>query len=117
MEENKKKEFSIFISLPFTGFEDTLGERFQNAVKFLDKYQDEHPDIKVLPYAQSNINDLIEDKHSVPDELYPYYMGKDIQKVMECDAILMCKNWKVSKGCNLEHTAAEIYKKTIIFED
>ena len=33
MEKKEKKEFKIFISLPFTGVEDTLGERFNDAVK------------------------------------------------------------------------------------
>ena len=43
-------------------------------------------------------------------------MGKDIQKVLECDAILMCEGWENSKGCQLEHKAAELFNVKIIYK-
>lgn len=112
----EKKEYKIFISLPFTGVEDTLGERFDDAVNYLNNYQKEHEDLEVKMYAQKNIAELIEYKKSVDDSLYPYYMGKDIQSVLECDAILMCEGWENSKGCQLEHKAAELFGVEIIYK-
>lgn len=40
-------------------------------------------------------------------------MGKCVQRVMECDAILLDDGWMESKGCLLEHYAAFDYRKKI----
>jgi hypothetical protein len=47
---------------------------------------------------------------------YSYYIGKDIEVLLECDAIYMCKGWQNSKGCMAEFEVARIYGKEIIFE-
>ena len=41
-------------------------------------------------------------------------MGKCVQRVMECDAILMDWGYENSKGCTIEHTTALTYGKKII---
>ena len=51
-----------------------------------------------------------------PAKPYSYYMGKDIEALLECDSIYICKGWQNSDGCMLEFAAAKIYKKEIIFE-
>ena len=38
-------------------------------------------------------------------------MGNDIAALLECDAVLFLEGWQVSKGCQLEHKAAELYDK------
>lgn len=48
-----------------------------------------------------------------PDKPYSYYMGRDIEALMECDAILRCAGWSNSRGCALESQCARIYNKTI----
>ena len=40
---------------------------------------------------------------------YAYYMARDIEVLLECDAIYMCPGWRVSKGCRAEAAIAEIY--------
>ena len=44
-------------------------------------------------------------------------MGKDIEAVILCDAILMCPgwDWEKSRGCLVEKYTAEIYKKDIFY--
>ena len=53
---------------------------------------------------------------SEPDKPYSYYMGKDIEALLECDAIYLCEGWQNSKGCMAEFEVARIYGKEIIFE-
>ena len=43
-------------------------------------------------------------------------MGKDIEALLECDAIYMCEGWQNSKGCMAEFEVARIYGKEIMFE-
>ena len=50
------------------------------------------------------------------DKPYSYYMGKDIEALLECDAVYFCKGWQDSKGCMAEFEVARIYGKEIIFE-
>ena len=51
-----------------------------------------------------------------PDKPYSYYMGKDIEALLECDAIYLCEGWQNSKGCMAEFEVARIYDKQILFE-
>lgn len=102
----------IFISIPITGREDTLKERYENALEWISEHFEDAETV-----AQSNLEMLIESKKSVPDDEFPYYMGKDIQAVLEADAILMCDGWEHSIGCLLEHRAAELFRIKIIEEN
>ena len=38
---------------------------------------------------------------------YAYYMGRDIEKLLLCDAVFFCKGWHESKGCLVESYIAE----------
>lgn len=46
---------------------------------------------------------------------YSTHMGNDIKALLECDMVLMMPGWQLSKGCQLEHSAAKIYDKLIIY--
>lgn len=48
---------------------------------------------------------------------YSYYMGRDIEALLECDAIFMADGWKFSKGCNCEHCTAIIYGLKTFYEE
>lgn len=50
-----------------------------------------------------------------PDATYAEHMGRDISALLECDAVLFLEGYENSKGCRLEHAAAEIYNKQIIY--
>ncbi len=42
-------------------------------------------------------------------EKYAYYMGRDIEKLLLCDAIYFCEGWQESRGCRVESYIAEAY--------
>jgi hypothetical protein len=43
-------------------------------------------------------------------------MGRDIQALLECDAVYFCRGWQDSKGCQAEYEVAKIYGKKMVFE-
>lgn len=47
---------------------------------------------------------------------YTEHMGKDIQALLECDAVFFCRGWQDSKGCQAEYEVARIYGKQMVFE-
>lgn len=49
-----------------------------------------------------------------PNRPYAYYMGKDIEALIDCDAIYLAPGWHGSKGCTAEYEVARVYGKTII---
>lgn len=42
-------------------------------------------------------------------------MGFDISGLLLCDAVYFSRGWEQSKGCRLEHAAAEIYGLKIFY--
>lgn len=40
---------------------------------------------------------------------YAYYMGRDIEQLLLCDAAYFCEGWHNSKGCLVESYIAETY--------
>lgn len=47
---------------------------------------------------------------------YAEHMGRDIQALLECDAVFFCRGWQDSKGCQVEYEVAKIYGKQMLFE-
>lgn len=47
---------------------------------------------------------------------YAEHMGRDIQALLECDAVFFCFGWQDSKGCQAEYEVAKIYGKKMFFE-
>jgi len=106
---NKKK---IYISLPIAFHEDTVYERNDDAKKFLKTYYKRctwHS-----PIDENHIDDKALGNH-LAIERTAYYMGKDIEAVILCDAILMCPGWEESRGCKVEKFTAEVYGKEILY--
>lgn len=50
-----------------------------------------------------------------PDATYAKHMGNDIEALLCCDAVLFLDGWRTSKGCRLEHEAANIYDKETFY--
>ena len=47
---------------------------------------------------------------------YAYCMGRDIEVLLECDALAIGNEWFNCRGCLLEKAAAEIYGIKIVYE-
>ena len=49
---------------------------------------------------------------------YAYYRGKDIEAMLadDIDAVVFGSGFHDSKGCRLEHAAAQIYGKRIVYQ-
>lgn len=93
----KKK---LYISLPIHGYPLDAVQREANTYKEL--WQDEGYEV-ITPF----------DLSFETGKPYSHYMGKDIECLLECDAVYFAPGWVDSNGCNLEYAAAKIYKKTI----
>ena len=106
------KRKRIYISIPISGYDleevkekaRYISERLLWDVFELKKGQ-HRPDV-ITPF----------DVCPEPDKPYSYYMGKDIEALLECDAIYLCEGRQNSKGCMTEFEVARIYNKQILFE-
>ena len=107
----KKK---IYISLPIAFQEDTVFVR-NEAAKVYIHYLYDKEDYKIIsPIDENHIDDKALGNH-LAIERTAYYMGKDIEQVILCDAILMCPGWENSRGCRVEKFTAETYGKEVLF--
>lgn len=93
----------VYISIPITGHDINKVKEKANEVK---KHLTENGYDAITPF------DVCDEK----DKPYSYYMGKDIEALLECDVVYMCKGWTLSKGCISEHEIAHIYDKQVIYE-
>lgn len=90
----------VYISLPISGFNiDRCKERADEVKRMVERKGHE----AITPF----------DVCPESDKPYSYYMGRDIEVLIECDAILRCAGWSRSKGCALESECAHIYHKAI----
>ena len=96
----------LYVSLPISGYD--LDERKSEAERIKSK----------LNFCGLSIIEVVTPFDVCPeaDKPYSYYMGKDIEALLECDAIYMCEGWQNSKGCMAEFEVARIYGKEIIFD-
>lgn len=93
----------VYISLPITGHDiEQVDARLAFAKAILEKKG--HTPVSPL-----------ELDHKDP-EFYEAVIGTDITALLCCDAVLFMDGWEASRGCRLEHAAAEIYGKEIIHE-
>ena len=102
----------IYISLPIAYQENTVKERNLAAKEYLDiNYKDYE---YVSPIDMNHLDDDALGNHLELDRT-AFYMGRDIEQVILCDAILMCPGWENSKGCKVEKFTAEVYGKEILY--
>ena len=86
-------------------------DRVAELIGYIEEYyQEKEPDIKIECHSSFDI-DIAPLYSNVPE---PEIMGGCVQRVMECDAILMDWGYENSKGCTIEHTTALTYGKKII---
>lgn len=99
-DEIRKK---VYISLPITGMEMEKVVSKANDRKKLLSFKGFEP---VTPF------DVSPDSNAS----YAEHMGRDIQALLECDAVYFCRGWQDSKGCQAEYEVAKIYGKQMVFE-
>lgn len=46
-----------------------------------------------------------------------WFLAKSLQKMSECDAVYFCRGWENTRGCNVEHEAANLYGLKLIYEE
>lgn len=91
----------IYISIPITGHD--LATQQATAAQIADK-------IKSLGHEPVNPFDTpLAPPEWSEQQKYAYYMGRDIEKLLVCDAIYFCDGWHESKGCRVESYIAETY--------
>jgi hypothetical protein len=93
----------IYISLPISGYNvERCKARALNSKHGLEK----------LGHTVVTPFDVCPDDNKT----YPYYIGRDIEALMQCDAIFLLSGWSSSRGCQLEWRCAEIYGKKIFHD-
>lgn len=86
-----------FISIPITGQKEAA-EYYSNKARNMLK--------KLFPTCNFFIPFDISQDENKHDS---YYMGKDIEKLMDCDVIIQMSGWENSKGCRVEDFVADTY--------
>lgn len=93
----------IYLSLPISHYD--LEERKRYAQRVED----------FLSASYEVVNPL---KNGIPEDAdWRIHMKKDLQDLLTCDAIFLCKNWEKSKGCKLEFDVATTCNIEPIYED
>lgn len=95
----------LYISIPISGRELHDAKYHAEAIKAKLK---EHGHECITPF----------DVCHAPDRAYAYYMGRDIEALLgdDIDGVVFGAGFHESKGCRLEHAAAKIYGKRIIYQ-
>lgn len=96
-----KNDMKVYISLPISGFPLPMVKKRAETYK---------KELIANGYEVITPFDVCDE----PDKTYAYYMGKDIEALLECDAIYLAPGWHGSKGCMAEYEIAKVYDKKII---
>lgn len=91
----------IYISIPISGKD--LATQQAVALEIAEK-------IKALGHEPVNPFDTpLAAPEMSEKEKYAYYMGRDIEKLLLCDAVYFCEGWSESKGCRADSYIAGAY--------
>lgn len=91
----------IYISIPISGHD--LTTQMSKASEIVEK-------IKALGHEPVNPFDTpLAPPGMTEKEKYAYYMGRDIEQLLLCDAVFFCEGWRGSDGCCLEFDTTRRY--------
>lgn len=76
-----------------------------------DAANGEYEEFKTVKEAEDWLTE--NDYAGISDKPYSYHMGRDIEALLECDAVYLAPGWHNSKGCTAEYEVARIYGKEI----
>lgn len=93
----------VYVSIPITG------EDYNN--------QRNHAFVVATNLAQKGY-DVVTPFDIIKNVCTPYNecMGKCIERLLECDAIYLCRDWQASQGCKAEMQVALVYGKEVMTE-
>lgn len=96
---------NIYISGKITGLEpEQAAQLFEDAEAFL---KTQYPDVAIVnPFTIEHNHDLT----------WESYMRNDLIAMLKCDTIYMLKNWKTSKGANIEYKLAVDLNFNVLFQ-
>lgn len=103
---NKK----VMISQPMNGLTD---EQILETKKKATKYLENSGYEVINTFFQGKEEETANSKHNVPLA----YLALSFLKMAECDAVYFCKGWNKTRGCVMEHEAAEKYGLEILYEE
>lgn len=96
---------TVYISIPIKGKDESAQRRL--AAETAEK-------IRACGHEPVNPFDTPEPPDGYDGERkYAYYMSRDIERLMLCDAIFMCDGWERSMGCRIERSIASAMLKFI----
>lgn len=110
MENNKKMR--VMISQPMRGLTaDDIAETKAQAVK------------KIEDKGYTVVNTLFDEDYFSEEDLECvqhkslFFLAQALEVMSMCDAVYFCKGWEDTRGCQIEHMAAENYGLEIIHEE
>jgi len=108
---DKQRQSGLFISMKLYISIPISGRPLHEA-----KYHAECIKAALTPHGHECITPF--DVCSEPGNTYGHYMGRDIEAILDnnIDGIVFGHGFHDSNGCMLEHAAAQIYTKSIIYE-
>ena len=99
----------IYISIPMRGYD--LAIQRAKAAEVADM---------IRSYGHEPVNpfDTPEPPEEyTPEQKYAYFIGRDIERLLLCDAIFMCHGWDESTGCQIEYSAAYYMRMPKLFNE
>ena len=107
VEQNSIKK--AMISQPMAGkTPEEIVEVRDKAVKHLEGLGYEVIDT----YFPNDFKGLTTDIHNKP----LFFLGQSLMCMSYCDAVYFCNGWDKTRGCILEHKAAEVYGLELLYE-
>lgn len=91
----------VYISIPISGHDYGKQKAYANLIK--KKFEEVGAEV-VTPFEVA----------PETDKPYSYYMGLDIEALLDCDAVYFCPGYELSRGCRLEYSAALTFDKFIL---
>lgn len=96
----------VMISQPMNGRSEEEIERERNEI--IEKFNKMHIEV---------IDTYFEEEAPENCNKGVYYLAKSIESMKDIDAIFMCKNWQLARGCRIENQVAKEYGIKILTYD
>lgn len=106
---------SIYISLPISGHEEDYEQRLNAAVEYVKANYPEYNRIITPKELAEDLDDYYSLGYGTMPS-YKDYLLNDIEKIVHCDAIFMCRLWSQSHGCQAEYAFAQAIGIEILWQ-